>query len=78
MRDVPGLNGAYLVSIEQRVYHRRVQLRGRGAMARRVVVLRELQPCRGWNNQPTVTLYANGKRAWSGAISVLVRQVFGT
>ena len=76
MRDVPGLNGAYLISREGRVYHRRVQLRGRGADARRIVKLRELQPCRGWGNRPTVTLYNNGGKVWSGAIDVLVKMAF--
>lgn len=76
MGEVPGLNGAYLVSREGRVYHRRVQLRGRGSSARRVVKLRELQPCRGWGNRPSVTLYANGEKAWSGAIEVLLKLVF--
>jgi hypothetical protein len=77
LRDVPGFNGAYAISNEGRVYRRLVVLQGLGSRARRIVKLRELQPCRGWGNRPTVALYADGKRQWSGAISVLVKEVFG-
>ena len=77
LRPIPNFNDTYFLSKEGRVYRRRVKVQGYGQTATRFIEYKELQPRRGWNNAPSVSLCKDGKVQWSGSIASLTKLVFG-